>query len=142
MQAESEFRVIHPDYGDMTGEVYEEMKRMIQAEHEETMRHAERWQAEIAAATPGDAIIHDNFALKAQIHPRIVSYWRMREGRGFWKHELDNFLKKNPACRVKQRSANPTVRIGTTLAESRTAALRGAEPLTRGPVGKRGRWAL
>lgn len=122
-----DFKFVHPEYGDLSAEVYAELTAMIQAEHEAGMRDMERNQQAIAAATPGPARITKHFALKAQIDPRVVSYWRMREGSQFWRHELDNFLKKHPECRVKQVSDRPTVRM-TALPSYRV-------------TGKRGRWA-
>lgn len=97
-------KFVDPELGDITAEVYAELKAQIQRDHEQALREVAADQRAIAAATPGPARITKHFALKAQIDPRIVSYWRMREGPGFWKHELDNFLKKHPECRVEQKS--------------------------------------
>ena len=122
-------RIVHPDHGDMTADVYFELRKLIQEEHEAEMADIERAQQEIAAGTPGAAIIQKGFALKAQIDPRVHAYWRMREGPEFWKHELDWFLKRHPECGVRQKSAKPTVLVG-------------GQPKQRGRVvGKRGRWA-
>ena len=130
----SDLRIIHPDYGDMTEEVAREMAAIRREDNERLVHEAARMQAEIAAARPGDAVIHDGFALKAQIHPGVHAYWRMREGPGFWKHELGSMMKKFPELRVRARPANPTVRVD---------GLKGSEAIAprRGPVGKRGRWA-
>ena len=122
------YKFVHPEYGDLTAEVYAELTAMIQADHEAALEDIERSQQQIAQNTPGPAAIRNGFALKAQIDPRVVSYWRMREGSQFWRHELDNFLKKNPNCRVQQVSARPTVRV---------QGLRDRPSVT----GRRGRWA-
>lgn len=127
VKAKPDFQFVHPEYGDISAEVYAELTAMIQAEHEAALQDMERSQQAIAAAQPGPALIHKEFALKASIDPRVVSYWRMREGAGFWKHELDRYLKKHPECRVKQQAMKPTVRL--------------SEMPSYRVTGKRGRWA-
>jgi hypothetical protein len=60
------------------------------------------------------------FALKANIDGRIYDYWRRKQGKDFWKHEMDYMLKRHPEFRVQCRPDNPTVRVdglkGTALA--------------------------
>lgn len=132
-----DMRVVHPEYGDITEDVARELAAIRRADHEQLVRDADRWQAQIIAARPGEAVVQKGFALKAEIHPAIVSHWRMRYGAGFWKHELDWFLKKNPKCRVKNRSAKPTI-VVPALSLSNGPAVTARV----GPVGRRGRWAL
>lgn len=127
-----DMRVIHPEHGDITEDVAREMAQLRREDNERLVRDAARLQSRIAAGRPGDAVVHNGFALKAEIHPAIYSYWRMREGKGFWASELKSFLKKHPECRVKARSANPTILVPDM----------GAIPSRRGPTGRRGRWAL
>lgn len=126
-----DMRVIHPEYGDMTEEVAQAMAEIRREDNERLVRDAERLQAEIAAARPGRAVINKAFALKAEIHPAIHAYWRMREGPGFWKNEMDWFLKRHPQVRVPLQSAAPKIVVPDLP----------AKPLRHGPVGKRGRWA-
>lgn len=128
-----DMRVIHPEYGDITEDVARELAAERKRDHERLVREAERMQAEIARSLPGDAVTRPDFALKAAIHPAIHAHWRMKHGRGFWKHEMDWFLKKNPQCRVRSRPANPTVVVPD---------LSDLGPRRSGPTGKRGRWAL
>lgn len=126
-----DLRVEHPDFGDITEDVARELALMRQEDHRRLVLEAEQCQRAITQARPGEAKIQKAFALKAEIDPRVHAYWRMREGPGFWKHELDWFLKKNPQCRVKSVSANPSIiHPGLPAGAAR-----------RGPVGKRGRWA-
>jgi hypothetical protein len=101
-------------------------------DHERLVHEAAAMQRQIAAQRPGEAVIHKGFALKAEIHPAIYAHWRMRYGKGFWKHDLDWFLKKNPECRVKQRAEKPTILV---------PSLGGIAP-SRPVTGRRGRWAL
>lgn len=122
-----DLRVHHPEYGDMTEDVARALAEIRQQDQERLYREAQARQLAIAQATPGEARICDGFALKAQIDPGIVSYWRMREGAGFWKHELDWFLKRHPECAVKRKSDV----FAVTAPGTRT-----------GVTGKRGRWAL
>jgi hypothetical protein len=126
-----DMRVIHPEYGDMTEDVARAMAEIRREDHQRLVRDAERLQTEIAAARTGRAVIHKGFALKAEIHPAIFAHWRMREGPGFWKHDMNWFLKKNPQCRVPLQSANPTIVVPAMPAKAARV----------GPVGKRGRWA-
>lgn len=128
-----DLRIIHPEFGDITEDVARELAAERQRDHERLVREADRLQAEITAARPGEAVMHKHFALKAQIHPAIYAHWRMKHGKGFWKHEMDWFLKRNPQCRVKSRPLNPTVRVGVELP--------GAEPRRSGPFTRRGRWS-
>jgi hypothetical protein len=130
-----DLRVIHPEYGDITEDVARAMAEIRQEDHAALVRDAERLQATIAAGRPGNAVVRKNFALKAEIHPAVHAHWRMRHGAGFWKHELDWFLKRNPQCRVRAEAANPTVVVPDV------SGILTSKPV-RGPVGKRGRWAL
>lgn len=128
-----DMRVIHPEYGDITEDVARELAAERQRDHQRLVREADRMQAAIVAARPGDAVLHKGFALKAQIHPAIYMHWRMKHGRGFWKHDMEWFLKKNPQCRVRSKPLNPSIVVPD---------LSSIAPRRSGPTGKRGRWAL
>lgn len=128
-----DMRVIHPEYGDITEDVARELAEERKRDHERLIHNAERMQAEITRSLPGDAITNKHFALKAAIHPAIHAAWRMKYGRGFWKHELDWFLKRNPQCRVRSRPASTTIIVPDLSALS---------PRRSGPCTRRGRWSL
>lgn len=134
-----DMRVIHPEYGDITEDVARELAAIRQEDHRNLVRDAERLQAALVAEMPGEAIVNKSFALKARIHPAIYAHWRMKHGAGFWKHDMEWFLKKNPQCRVRSRPANAKVML--LGAEIPPAAPIVAPAPRRGPVGKRGRWA-
>lgn len=123
--------VHHPDFGDMTEDVARALAQLRREDHERLVREAEQRQRAIVQARPGEAVMHKEFAVAAEIDPAVVSHWRMRYGPGFWKHELKWFLKKNPQCAVKSRPLNPTV-----VVPEMPATLR------KGPSARRGRWAL
>jgi hypothetical protein len=127
-----DMRVIHPDHGDITEDVARELAKLRIEEHERLVKDAAAQQAAIVQARPGQAYIKSAFALKAEIDPQVHAYWRMREGAGFWKHELDWFLKKHPQCRVKSIAANPTLLVDG-FRDVAPRSIRSA---------RRGRWAL
>lgn len=135
-----DLRVIHPEYGDMTEDVARAMAEIRAEDHAKLIRDAERMQAAITAARPGDAYIQKNFALKAEIHPAIFAHWRMKHGKEFWKHEMDWFLKKNPQCRVRSRSQKTTLNLGT-LPPSQVSGLSLQVSPSRPRVVGRGRWS-
>ena len=123
-----DLRIHHPEYGDLTEDVARELALLRQEEHARLYRNAARQQAALVRARPGEAVRHDTYRLKAELDPQVHAYWRMREGPGFWKHELDWFLKRHPECAVPTVAAAPAVRVD---------GLRG-----RPRLGRRGRWAL
>lgn len=133
-----DMRVIHPDHGDITEDVARELANLRREEHEQLVRNAAQQQAAIVQARPGQAYIKRSFALKAEIDPQVHAYWRMREGPGFWKNELDWFLKKNPECRVKSVAENPTVRVDGFKTAEPVRQAQGFSPR----AGRKGRWAL
>lgn len=126
-----DMRVIHPEYGDITEDVARELAAIRQEDHKQLVKHADRMQAEISSARSGTAVLHRNFALKAQIHPAIYAHWRMKHGKGFWKHEMDWFLKKNPQCRVRSKPLNSSVVVPDLS----------ALPVRSGPITRKGRWS-
>jgi len=122
-----DMRIVHPDHGDITEDVARELARVEQEDNEELFRTAAARQAMIAKQNAQGGRLTPGFALKANIDHRIYDYWRKREGRGFWKSEMDWFLKRHPECAVRCTPDNPTLRIdgfkGTALAG--TAPRRG-----------------
>lgn len=129
-----DMRVIHPEYGDITEEVAREMANIRREDHERLVKEAVQRNKVIAAVRPGQAFVKKGFALKAEIDPAVVAYWRMKYGPGFWKHELDWYLKKNPECRVKSVSEKTAVNLGGhAIPPRRTGG---------GTRAKRGRWSL
>jgi len=96
-------RIISEDFGDITTDVIEELVAMSRPAEPVIV---EREQAEIARVAGNEARDLACGRLVARIHPDAYAYWEQREGEGFWKdkHELKNFLRDNPACRVNSRS--------------------------------------
>lgn len=128
-----DWRIVHPDHGDITEDVARELARVEHEDNEKLFREATARQAMIARENERGGRLTKGFALKANIDGRIYDYWRKREGKDFWKHEMPNMLKRHPEFAVRCRPDNPTLRVDgfkdTPLA--RTSAPR------RG-----GRWAL
>jgi hypothetical protein len=128
-----DMRIVHPDHGDITEDVARELARVEQEDNEEIFRTAAARQAILAKENERGGRVTPGFALKANIDHRIYDYWRKREGKGFWKSELDNMLKRHPEFRVRCRPDNPTVLLDGLKG---TALARPATPSSRG-----GRWA-
>lgn len=129
-----DMRVIHPEYGDITEDVARELANIRREDHEKLVKDAVARNQRIAAARPGQAVVKKGFALKAEIDPAVHAYWRMREGPGFWKNELEWYLKKNPECRVKSVSEKAAVNFGGHgLPQPRRTG--------GGSQARRGRWA-
>lgn len=123
-----DWRIVHPDHGDITEDVARELARVEHEDNEKLFREATARQAIIARENAQGGRLTKGFALKANIDGRIFDYWRKREGKDFWKHEMGAMLKRHPELAVRCRPDNPTVRIDGFKAQPSTP--------TRG-----GRWA-
>lgn len=117
-------RVTHPDYGDLTEDVARELALLRHQRADEEYLAAERRQRLIARECGQESrVMKDGMRLVAHIDESVFNYWEAREGREFWKHEMDFMLKRHPELGVKPVNPNPVFGY-------------------RGPVrGKRGRWA-
>lgn len=107
-------RLVHPEFGDITADVIEELNAM--ARHDEPVI-LEREQAEIAAAAGTQARDLSCGRITAQIHPDVFDYWAQREGLGFWydKGNTDHFLRDNPSCKVESKNPRLVVGYGTGM---------------------------
>jgi hypothetical protein len=77
------------------------------------------------------------------VHPVSWHYWGGRLGYRCWQDAgfIREYLRDNPAARVKSRAINPTLRVQGFKKPG--AAFGAKSPARRGPVsGVRGRWAL
>lgn len=103
-------RIVHPEYGDVTDLVIEELVEMSRPQDPVIV---EREQAEIAAAAGQEARDLMCGRLVAQIHPDSFNYWYAREGEGFFrdKGNFEKFLRDNPGCRVTSRSPRPKILV-------------------------------
>jgi len=103
-------RIIHPEYGDVTDMVIEELMAMSRPKDPVIL---EREQAEIAAAAGQQAVDMCSGRMVAQIHADSFNYWTAREGEGFFrdKGNFKKFLADNPACKVTSKSARPKILI-------------------------------
>lgn len=120
--------VHHPDFGDMTEDVARELAALRDVRNLEDVLDAGSRQEHIAA-TCGTEMTYGKGGVRqlAQIDEKVFNYWEAREGRDFWKHELNWMLKRHPEMAVRARSANPTISLRTKPQYAVT--------------GKRGRWA-
>jgi hypothetical protein len=125
-------RIIHPEFGDCTADIIEELLAMAELQNPVIL---EREQASIAAASGQVARDLCCGRVVAEIHPEVFEEWVQKEGPEFFskKHGGDGveYLAKHfPATRVK--SVSPNVRLHVNRS-----------PVTprRGVHGKRGRWA-
>lgn len=123
-------RIIHPEFGDMTADVIEELMAMAEFKNPVIL---EREQAQIAAASGQVARDMSCGRLVAEIHPEVYSEWLAKEGPDFFSKSkggdgVEYLAKHFPATRVTSRSANTRVAVP-------------ALPAYRGVRGKRGRWA-
>ena len=120
-------RIIHPELGDCTAEVIEELLEMARLKDPVIL---EREQAEIAQAS--GAVARDMCCgrLVAEIHPEVYAEWEAKMGPDFFNKKkggdgLEYLMKHFPACRVESKSAKVAMHV------------------KRSPVtGRRGRWAL
>ena len=106
-----DMRVVHPDYGDITEDVCRELAEMQREDDDQLFKEAAARQAILAADNIKGARLNRNFALKANIDGRIYDYWRRREGKDFWKHELGYMMKRHPELRLNYIPDAPTVRV-------------------------------
>lgn len=116
-------QIICPIYGDITMDVARELAAQRQQDEAETLAGAHARQALIAAEAGQHGRTFKSGHQIAQIDARVHDYWRRREGKDFWRHELKFMLKRHPELRVESKPENPTVRV-----ERKVGA-------------KRGRWA-
>jgi hypothetical protein len=74
------------------------------------LKMAERQQIE-AAARNGERRLLDFGEVKMQVHPAFYWFWANRLGRDCWKDAqfVKEFLRDNPACRIRSRSETTTV---------------------------------
>ena len=126
-----DLRVLSEDYGDITADVVREMAALRMEEFDREAAQADARQAALWQSTQGEGRVAKFGALKAQIDPFVFAHWEQRYGHGFFgeKGNLEWFLKKCPAARVKSRSDRLTVQ-GVSM------------PGRTGVHGRRGRWAL
>lgn len=104
-----DMRMIHPDHGDITADVAAELAAIEQADNDELFAEAGARQAALAKEYENGARLSKGFALKANIDGRIYDYWRKREGKDFWKHELGFMMKRHPELRLKHVSDHTTL---------------------------------
>lgn len=124
-------KIIHPEFGDITMEVAQELAAIRAQDEAEIANEAEARQTLIASTVGQEGRVFKGGHQVAQIDARVHAYWRRREGPDFWRNELKFMLKRHPELRVISRSATPTIRVERKL-----------ESTPRLPVrGKRGRWA-
>lgn len=126
-----DLRVLSEEYGDITEDVAREMAAVRMEEFDRDMAQADARQAALWQSTQGEGRVAKFGAIKAQIDPFVFAHWEQRYGHGFFgeKGNLEWFLKKCPAARVKARSDRLTVQ-GVSM------------PGRTGVRGRRGRWAL
>lgn len=115
-----DMRIVHPDHGDITEDVARVLAEVEREDDERLFREAAARQAILAKQNAEGGRLTKGFALKANIDGRIYDYWRRKQGKDFWKHEMGYMLKRHPEFRVQCRPDNPTVRVdglkGTALA--------------------------
>jgi len=107
-------RIIHPEFGDITADVIEELVAMGRPQEPVII---EREQAEIAATAGQVAKNMTCGHLVAQVHEDSFDYWTAREGLGFWKDRsnLKRFLADNPACKVKSQGEGVKIAPGARV---------------------------
>jgi len=128
-----DMRIVHPDHGDITEDVARVLAEVEREDDARLFREATARQAILARQNEQGGRLTPGFALKANIDGRIYDYWRRKQGKDFWKHELGYMLKRHPEFRVRCRPDNPTVLLDGLKG---TALARPATPSSRG-----GRWA-
>lgn len=131
-------RIIHPELGDCTAEVIEELLEMAQFKNPVIL---EREQAEIAAASGGVARDLMCGRVVAEIHPEVFDEWVAKEGPEFFQKNkggdgVEYLAKHFPATRVQSRSPHVKLHVHRSAAP----AVRSAVPRYR-VTGRRGRWA-
>lgn len=140
IQVGPDMRIIHPDFGDISEDVAQELAKLRIQRNEEAVRFAARDQLRIAATCNRESIIGKHgLRLEAQIDENVFNYWEAREGREFWKHEMKYMLKRHPEMAVKSVSPNATI-VNPGLPAAAPVATTLPAPRT-GVRGKRGRWA-
>lgn len=117
-----DMRVVHPDYGDITEDVCRELAEIERQDDEQLFAEAAARQAILAADNHKGARLTRDFALKANIDGRIWDYWRRREGKDFWKHELGFMMKRHPELRLNYVPDHPTVLVDGFKAPAATTA--------------------
>ena len=116
-------KIICPIHGDITMDVARELAAQRQDDDAATAAMADSRQRTIASVAGQNGRIFRGGHQIAQIDARVHDYWRRREGKDFWRHELKYMLKRHPELRVEAKPDNPTIRV------------------ERKVTGKRGRWA-
>jgi hypothetical protein len=131
LAAAPQFKVIDPEFGDLTADVAAELELMNREQEARDFAEAAARQRHIAATMGTEAHTMQHGHQVAQIDAYVYEYWRRREGKEFWtdKASREAFLKKHPECRVRARSAR-TIVNGASLPPA-------AQPRITG----RGRWA-
>jgi hypothetical protein len=131
-------RFIHPEFGDCTTEIIEELLDLADLQNPVIL---EREQAQIAAASGQVARDLVCGRLVAEVHQEVWEEWTQKEGPEFFskKHGGDGieYLAKHfPATRVKSVSPHTKVHVN----RSAVAPISTTAPRYR-VTGRRGRWA-
>jgi hypothetical protein len=132
-------RIIHPEFGDMTADIIEELLEMAQFKNPVIL---EREQAEIAAASGAVARDLSFGRVVAEIHPEAYAEWVAKEGPEFFskKHGGDGveYLAKHfPATCVKSVSPHVKLHVNRSAPQPVASSARRRYAVT----GRRGRWA-
>jgi len=129
-------RIIHPEFGDVTADVIEELIELADLQNPVIL---EREQALMAGASGQVARDLSCGRLVAEIHQEVYEEWAQKEGPGFFSKAGDGieYLAKHfPATRVK--SVSPHVKIHVNRSEATpVVSARTKYAVT----GRRGRWA-
>lgn len=125
-------RIIHPEFGDCTAEVIEELLEQADLQNPVIL---EQEQARMAAASGQVARDLCCGRVVAEIHSEVYDEWIAKEGKHFFskKHGgdgLEYLAKHFPATRVKSVSPHTRLHVHRSPVAPR-----------RGVHGKRGRWA-
>jgi hypothetical protein len=107
------FKVIDPEYGDITADVAAELVLIEQEQEVRDFAQAAARQRHIARTMGTEARTFKEGHMVAQIDQYVYDYWERREGKGFWKDKAnrERFLKKNPECRVRARTGRTVITV-------------------------------
>lgn len=131
-------RIIHPEFGDVTADVIEELIGMADLQNPVIL---EREQAAIAAKSGQVARDLACGRLVAEIHQEVYEEWVQKEGPDFFSKAkggdgVEYLAKHFPATRVKSVSPHTKIHVH----RSGVATPPPAQPRHR-ITGRRGRWA-
>lgn len=131
-------RIIHPEFGDCTAEIIEELLEMADLQNPVIL---EQEQARIAAASGQVARDLMCGRVVAEIHQEVFEEWVAKEGPDFFSRAkggdgVEYLAKHFPATRVK--SVSPHVKLHVNRSD--VAPVASARPRHR-VTGRRGRWA-